>query len=92
MYYQEYIYKTKEKRKLMASSSSGKICIQCGERFKENNPLNHVGTQYRDDQNEKHPRKTVLEQTYALKLNNVASKKSSKTKLQHSFIYHLETT
>ena len=38
----------------MASSNSYKICIRCGESFKENNLLNHVGTQYGDDQNEKH--------------------------------------
>ena len=34
-------------------ASSNKISIRCGESVKENNPLNRVGAQYRDDQNEK---------------------------------------
>ena len=45
------VYKGGSNRKLMASSN--KICIRCGESVKENNPLNRVGAQYRDDQNEK---------------------------------------
>ena len=56
----------------MASSSSDKICIQCDKGFEKNNPLNHVGAQYHDDHNEKHPLKTILEQTTALSLNNLA--------------------
>ena len=38
----------------MVSSNSDKICIRRGKSFKGNNPLHHVGAQYRDDQNEKH--------------------------------------
>ena len=50
----------------MASSSNDKICIRCGESLKENDPLNHVGTRYQDNQNEKHPLQTILEHTQAL--------------------------
>ena len=57
----------------MVSSSNDKICIRCGEGLKENDPLNHVGAQYRDNQNEKHPLQTILEQAQALKLDNLAS-------------------
>ena len=39
--------------------------------FFKKNPLNHVGARYRDDQNEKHPPKTIFEQACALKLNNL---------------------
>ena len=72
----------------MASSSNDKICIRCGESLKENDPLNHVGARYRDNQNEKHPLQTILEQAQALKLDNLASsiEEIFKTKLQHSFI------
>ena len=38
----------------------------------KNDPLSLVGAQYRDNQNEKHPLQTVLEQAQALKLDNVA--------------------
>ena len=54
----------------MASSSNDKICIRCG---KKNDPLNHVGARYQDNQNEKHPLQTILEQAQALKLDNLAS-------------------
>ena len=57
----------------MASPSNDKICIRCGERLKENDPLNYVGARYRDHQNEKHPLQTLLEQAQALKLDNLAS-------------------
>ena len=57
----------------MASSSNDKICIWCGESLKENDPLNHVGARYRDNQNKKHPLQTISEQAQALKLYNLAS-------------------
>ena len=57
----------------MASSSNDKICIRCRESLKENDPLNHVGARYRDNQNEKHPLQIILEQAQALKLDNLAS-------------------
>ena len=57
----------------MTSSSNDKICIRCRESLKENDPLNHVGARYRDNQNEKHPLRTILEQAQALKLDNLAS-------------------
>ena len=57
----------------MASSSNDKICIRCGESLEENDPLNHVGALYQDNQNEKHPLQTILEQAQALKLDNLAS-------------------
>ena len=34
-------------------ASSNKTCIRCGESVKENNRLNRVRAQYRDDQNKK---------------------------------------
>ena len=55
----------------MTSSCSAKICIWYGD--KENDPLNHVGAQYCDDQNEKLPLKTILKQAHGLKLNNLMS-------------------
>ena len=55
----------------MTSSCSAKICIWYG--GKENDPLNHVGAQYCDDQNEKLPLKTILKQAHGLKLNNLMS-------------------
>ena len=39
----------------MTSSSNDKICIRYGESLKENDPLNHAGARYQDNQNEKHP-------------------------------------
>ena len=57
----------------MASSNNDKICIRCGESLKANDPPNHVGAQYRDNQNKKHPLQTILEQVQALKLDNLAS-------------------
>ena len=57
----------------MASFSNDKICIRCDESLKENDPLNYVGARYQDNQNEKHPLQTILEQAKALKLNNLAS-------------------
>ena len=77
----------------MASSSNDKICIRCGESLKENDPLNHVGARYRDNQNEKHPLQTILEQAQALKLDNLAS--SIEENLQNktpTFIHHVGTT
>ena len=65
---------------------SDKICIRCGESFKENHPLNHFVARYRDDQNEKHPLKTILEQTLTLKLNNLASNIAEN--VQNSFNIH----
>ena len=78
----------------MPSSSNDKICIGCGESLKENDPLNHVGARCRDNQNEKHPLQTILEQAQALKLDNLAPniEDNLQTKLQHLFIYHVETT
>ena len=35
--------------------SNDKICIRYGESLKENDPLNHAGARYQDNQNEKHP-------------------------------------
>ena len=52
----------------MALSSNDKICIRCGESFKENDPLNHVGARYRDNQYEKHPLQTILEQAQAFSI------------------------
>ena len=57
----------------MASSSNDKICIQCGESLKENDLLNHVGAQYQDNQNERHPLQTISEQAQPIKLDNLAS-------------------
>ena len=57
----------------MASSSNDKICIRCDESLKEKDPLNHAGARYRNNQNEKHPLQTILEQAEALKLDNLAS-------------------
>ena len=57
----------------MASFSNDKTCIQCGESWKENDALNHVGARYQDNHNEKHPLETILEQAQALKLDNLAS-------------------
>ena len=57
----------------MASSINDKICIRCGGSLKENDPLDHVGARYRDNQNEKYPLQTILEQAQALKLDNLAS-------------------
>ena len=57
----------------MASFRNDKMFIRCGESLKENDPLNHVGARYRDNQNEKHPLQTILEQAQALKLDNLAS-------------------
>ena len=57
----------------MALSSIDTICIWRSKSLKEKNPLNHVGARYCDDQNEKHPLRTILEQAHALKLNNLAS-------------------
>ena len=57
----------------MTLSSNDKICIRCGESLKENDPLNHVRAWYWDNQNEKHPLQTILEQAQALKLDNLAS-------------------
>ena len=77
----------------MASSSNDKICILCGKNLKENDPLNHVGAQYWDNQNKKHPLQTILEQAQALKLDNLAS--SIEQNLQNktpTFIHHLGTT
>ena len=54
----------------MVSSSNDKICIRCDGSLKENDPLNHVRARYRDNQNEKHPLQTILEQAQALKLDN----------------------
>ena len=48
------VYKSGNNRKLMASSSSDKIFIRCGESCKQNTSLNHVGARYRDNQNEQH--------------------------------------
>lgn len=66
------VYKSGNNRKLLVSSSSGKICIWCGKSLKENNLLNHVGTWYLDDLNGKYQIKIILEQAYALNLNNLA--------------------
>ena len=63
--------KIRTNRKIMASSCSAKICIWYGD--KENHPLNHVGAQCCDDQNEKLPLKTILKQAHGLKLNNIIS-------------------
>ena len=69
----------------MQSSSSEKIYIQCGKSFKENSPLNHVGAQYHEDQNEKYHLKTILDQAHALQLNNLASNIAEIFKIHSTF-------
>ena len=81
------VYKSGNNREIMTSSSSDKICIRCGD------PLNHVGAQYCDDQNEKHSLKTILKRAHGLKLNNLASNIAENLQNKTpTFIYHVETT
>ena len=77
----------------MASSSNDKICIQCGESLKENDLLNHVGAQYQDNQNERHPLQTISEQAQPIKLDNLASniEENLQNKTPTLFILHVGT-
>ena len=73
----------------MASSSNDRICIGCGTSLKENDSLNHVGARYRDNQNEKHPLQTNLEQAQALKPDNLASSIEENLQNKTPTFFHL---
>ena len=58
--------------------------------FKWKQPTkSYVGGQYRDNQNEKHPLQTILEQAQALELDNLASNNEENLQSKTSTFIHL---
>ena len=58
--------------------------------FKRKQPTkSYVGGQYRDNQNEKHPLQTILEQAQALELDNLASNNEENLQSKTPTFIHL---